>query len=168
MTIALALLLGLAAGECQSPPSRTSGAYWGFIDACGCANLQAPSRASSDHDRYLKACASWRERNPAAVRPWVSPSPLPPGSPAPPRPSTIPGATPVPLATPVAPAEAPVSAECAHPPSRVSGGYWPFIDACGCASVEAPSRASADYERYEKACAQWRERNQRPLPSPAP
>lgn len=66
----LVLLLGLTAGsatvaaECRNPPSRVSPSYWDYIDTCGCAKLDPPSRASEDHGRFLKACSEWRERNP--------------------------------------------------------------------------------------------------------
>ena len=156
MFFALALFLAVPA-ECKTPPARVSSGYWDFIEACGCSGLEAPSRASSDYDRYLKACSRWRERKPylAVARP---------------QPSAPPGSAPLPAATPPAsPVPAvPVARECATPPSRVSGGYWDFIDACGCARAEAPSRASSDYGRYEKACADWRERNQPVLAPTAP
>jgi hypothetical protein len=161
MFLALAVFLAVPA-ECRTPPSRTSSAYWSFIEACGCSGLEAPSRASSDYDRYLKACSQWRERNPYLA---AAPSPRP-------SPSPTAGPQPSPAATPAAPVPAtPVSRECATPPSRTSGAYWGFIEACGCASLEAPSRASSDYDRYEKACAQWRERNPylaAPAPQPSP
>ena len=63
MTPLVAVLLGLGlAGPpessfCRNPPSRASDAYWDYIGTCGCARLEAPSRASSDHDRFVKACS---------------------------------------------------------------------------------------------------------------
>jgi hypothetical protein len=158
MTGIVALLLGLGlAGQaessfCRNPPSRASDGYWDYIAACGCARLEAPSRASSDHDRFLKACSDWRARNAQ---------------------STV--ALPDPTAgDPVTPASPPPR-ECQNPPSRVSDVYWTFIDACGCASLTPPSRASSDHDRFLKACSDWRQRNPSstvsvagPSPSPRP
>jgi hypothetical protein len=85
MTV-LAVLLGLAFATapapagCGDPPPRATDAYWSFIDACGCADLEPPSRASQDYDRYMKACSRWRERNPnlvATPRPRAKPAPKP-------------------------------------------------------------------------------------------
>lgn len=59
----------LATPECDDPPSRASDGYWDYIEACGCSRLEAPSKASADHDRFMKDCADWRERNPQAVEP---------------------------------------------------------------------------------------------------
>jgi hypothetical protein len=57
-----------SAQECAGgPPSRTSDQYWSWLDACGCEKADAPSRASSDYDRYLKVCSAWRERNQGRV-----------------------------------------------------------------------------------------------------
>lgn len=126
--------------ECRNAPSRTSDAYWDYVDACGCANLEAPSRASQDYDRFLKACSRWRERNPQ-VNVIVSNPPLA-------------GSTPSAAGT--SPAD---SAECRNTPSRASDSYWDYIEACGCAKLEAPSSASQDYDRFLKACSRWRERN---------
>lgn len=74
-----------------------------------------------------------------------------------------------------APSPTPAGPECGTPKSRTSDGYWTHIDACGCASLDAPSRASQGYERFTKACSQWRQRNPtvnvivtRPSPSPRP
>ena len=162
MFFALAVLLAVPA-ECRTPPSRVSAGYWDFIEACGCAGLEAPSRASSDYDRYLKACSRWRERNPYLA---AAPSPRPSPSPA-----TLPAPSPATTPAPVVPLVVPVPRECVNPPSRTSGAYWGFIEACGCANVDPPSRASSDYGRYEKACAEWRERNQNliaPAPRPSP
>jgi hypothetical protein len=155
-----ALLLGLAlagpadAPECRNPPARTSDAYWPFIEACGCASLEAPSRASSDYDRYLKACSGWRERNPSLTI--VVPQPSPSSSPAP-------------------AAEPSVPSECRNPPSRVSDAYWSFIDACGCAQLDPLSSASPDHDRFLTACSGWRARHPRieivvptPTSTPAP
>jgi hypothetical protein len=149
---AIALLLGLALGgasdspECRNPPSRSSDAYWSFIEACGCAKVDPVPRASLDYDRFMKACSQWRERNTQIVAPRSSRSP-----------------------------------ECRNPPSSASASFWDFIDACGCASLEPPSRASGDYDRYMKACSDWRERNpgadasgpggpakEKPGPTPSP
>lgn len=152
----LALLLGLGlAGQaesarCRNPPSRASDSYWGYIGACGCARLEAPSRASSDYDRFLKACSEWRERNPQLT-------------------VTLPDPT---AGDPVTPAS-PLPRECQSPPSRVSDSYWSFIDACGCASLTVPSRATSDYDRFVKACSNWRQRNPSSTvsvagPSPSP
>jgi len=141
----LILLLGLTAGsatdaaECRNPPSRASDNYWDFIDACGCENLDAPSKASQDHGRFLKACSQWRERN-TRLNVVVS---------DPPRAAS-------PTSAETSPADA---AECRNPPSRVSAGYWDYIDACGCANLDPPSRASEDHGRFLKACSEWRERN---------
>jgi len=158
MTPLVAVLLGLGlAGPpessfCRNPPSRASDAYWDYIGTCGCARLEAPSRASSDHDRFVKACSEWRERNPQLTVALPDPTagdPVTPSSP-PPR-------------------------ECQTPPSRVSDAYWTFIDACGCAPLTPPSRASSDYARFVKACGDWRQRNPSstvsvagPSPSPRP
>ena len=126
----LLALLGLALSEapvpreCAAPPSRAESGYWSYIESCGCARLDPPSRASADHDRFMKACSDWRERQSQAV---VS------------RPQATP--------------------ECDDPPSRAAEGYWDYIEACGCARLEAPSKASDDHDRFMKACAGWRERN---------
>ena len=64
--------------ECGNPPARAASGYWDYVDACGCAGLQEPPLASSDHERYLRSCASWRERNPEAL----VPAPEPTGAPA--------------------------------------------------------------------------------------
>lgn len=45
---------------------------------------------------------------------------------------------------------------CETPPPRGSDAYWDFVDTCGCSKLETPSRASADYDRFLKACGQWR------------
>jgi hypothetical protein len=58
---------------CGAPPSRASDAYWAYVDRCGCGQLVAPSAASSDYERFMKACGGWRERNPSPIV--VSPSP---------------------------------------------------------------------------------------------
>lgn len=50
--------------ECGAPPARASSAYWDYVEACGCTSLTEPPAASADHDRYMRACADWRERNP--------------------------------------------------------------------------------------------------------
>src|SRR5678815_760412 len=60
---------GTARPECGNPPSRAASGYWEYIDACGCAGLDEPPLASSDHERYMRACGSWRERNPEIVVP---------------------------------------------------------------------------------------------------
>lgn len=66
------------ARECENPPSRVSEAYWTFVDSCGCSKLDPPSSSSSDYPRYLKACAQWREKNPAlAPTPKATPTPPP-------------------------------------------------------------------------------------------
>lgn len=86
--------LGAAgARECGNPPSRTSDAFWPYVEACGCGSLDPPSRASLDYDRYLKACGQWRERNPQVqvVTPSARPSPAPSPSP---RPSPSPSPSP--------------------------------------------------------------------------
>jgi hypothetical protein len=67
-----------AAPECDDPPSRAADGYWDYIEACGCARLEAPSKASSDHDRFMQACAGWRERNPQAAPAEESAPPSPP------------------------------------------------------------------------------------------
>lgn len=133
------LLMGLAlapfadAPECGSPPPRTSDSYWGYIDACGCAKLDPPARASLDYDRFLKACSAWRQRN--AQRPTGRPE----------RPAR----------------------GCETPPPRGSDAYWDFVDTCGCSKLDTPSRASADYERFLKACGQWRSAEPENEASPA-
>src|SRR5262245_2114494 len=135
-TLLLSLAMGSTAGapECASPPPRVSDAYWSYIDACGCARLDPPARASLDYDRFLKACSAWRERNShgnAPVRP--------------------------------------LSAQtCAAPPARGSEAYWDFIDACGCGKLDAPSRASADHDRFLKACSESRVGESSAEASPAP
>jgi hypothetical protein len=140
--IIFAMLLGLGlagpteSSYCRNPPSRASESYWDYIGACGCARLEAPSRASSDHDRFVKACSEWRERNPQLTVALPDPT----------------------AGDPVAPASPPPR-ECQSPPSRVSDSYWTFIDACGCAALTAPSRASSDHDRFVKACSDWRQRN---------
>src|SRR5262245_10624595 len=142
---ALALLTSLALGasavapECRNAPSRTSDAYWAFVEACGCARLEAPSRASQDYPRFRKACSQWRERN---LQTGVVLLPTPAA-----------GLTAADRTSVLQPPE------CKNPPSRTSDTYWTFIEACGCASLEPPSSASRDYGRYLKACSQWRERN---------
>src|SRR5262245_57120485 len=68
---------GTTLKECEkTPPSRTSGQYWPFLEACGCEKADAPSRTTSDYDRYLKVCSEWRERNPN-----LAPSPKPTAKP---------------------------------------------------------------------------------------
>jgi hypothetical protein len=71
----------------------------------------------------------------------------------------------------------PVPAECRNPPPRASSYFWPFLEACGCESVEAPPRASSDFDRFQATCAEWRRRNPKttvvvvggsPSPSPLP
>jgi hypothetical protein len=123
------------------------------VESCGCASLEAPPTASEDYQRFLKACAGWRQRT-AAVSVVVSEAPAAVPSPA------APG--------------------CGDPPSRASSYYWGYIDACGCARLDAPSRASPDYERFMKACAAWRQQTPQvqvivatprptsPSPSPKP
>ncbi len=157
MTPLVAMMLGLGlAGQaessfCRNPPPRAADTYWDYIAACGCARLEAPSRASSDHERFLKACSDWRERNPQSTVSLPDPTAGDPVTPSlPPR-------------------------ECQNPPSRVSDVYWTFIDTCGCASLTVPSRAAAEYDRFVKACSDWRRRNPSstvsvagPSPSPRP
>jgi hypothetical protein len=68
--------LGLAGQDPSSvcgrnPPSRASDAYWEYIPACGCSRLEPLSHASSDYDRYLKACAEFRERYPYTDSYWT-------------------------------------------------------------------------------------------------
>jgi hypothetical protein len=166
-----ALVLGVlllpgssTAAECATPPSRVSEFYWSFVESCGCEKLTAPSKASPDYGRFLKACKEWWERNRPVVVVVASPSPSTAGSPSP---------SPAPVVV-----RTPRPAECGEVPSRVSALYWEHLEACGCEGAEAPSRASDDYPRYEKACAGWRQRNQPPVvvvpqeppasPSPAP
>jgi hypothetical protein len=142
LSLALLAVVALGSGdapECRNPPSRVSDSYWDFIDACGCESLVAPSRASADYDRFLKACARWRERN-TATKVVVSKSA---------------GAEAVPATS----AASTQPAECKNPPSRASSSYWDFIDACGCEGVDPPSTASSDSKRFLKACSDWRERN---------
>ena len=142
----MVLLMGLALGspadapECRNPPQRASESYWTFIEACGCANLDAPSRTSPDHERFLKACSRWRQRNPQIN---VIVPDTPPADSAGSTDHTNTGIPP----------------ECRTPPSRASDSYWTFIEACGCANLDAPSRTSPDYERFLKACSEWRQRN---------
>ncbi len=77
----LLALLGLALSEapvpreCAAPPSRAESGYWSYIESCGCSQLDPPSRASADHDRFMKACSDWRERQSQAVvsRPQATP-----------------------------------------------------------------------------------------------
>ena len=147
MQIASVLVFVLASAggprECVNAPSRVSDTYWDYIEACGCSNVEGPSRASADYERFLKACSRWRERNQA-----------------------VKGAKPAPSST-----ETPVGKECMNPPSRVSAVYWDYLDACGCAGVEPPPGASDDYKRFLNACSQWRQKNPgkvgpaRPTPS---
>ena len=54
---------------CQDVPSRAASAYWDYIEDCGCEKLDPPSQASSDYQRFRKACADWRSRNPGATAP---------------------------------------------------------------------------------------------------
>lgn len=83
--------------ECAAPPPRASDSYWTFIDACGCGNLHAPSRASSDYDRFMKACSDFWQREEARrynrARPGSAPSPRPSASALP---SHSPSASPAP------------------------------------------------------------------------
>jgi len=72
--------------ECGNPPARAASGYWDYVDACGCAGLQEPPLASSDHERYLRSCASWRERNPEVLVPTPEVSPEPGAEAAPPAP----------------------------------------------------------------------------------
>ena len=145
-----ALLLGLvlggpsAAPECGNAPSRTSEFYWDYIEACGCQNLEAPSSASSDYERFLNACSRWRQRNPEVGV----------------------------VGTKGTPADA-RRPECGNPPSRTSESYWLYLETCGCSKLDPPSRASSDYERFMKACGQWRQQNPEinavdPAPKPSP
>ena len=149
--MAMAAILGLAmqAPECVNPPSRASDSYWTYIEACGCSRLDAPSGASSDHDRFLAACSAWRQRNPEIT-------------------VTVPGG-PVPSPSP---SPTPPPRECGIPPSRASDAFWSYLAACGCGQVQAPSAASPDHERFLKACGMWRESNPRVLivasPTPRP
>ena len=149
MQILLALVFMVAGAdgpsECANPPSRVLDSYWDYIEACGCSKLEAPSRASSAHGRYMKACSAWRERNPAAR--FSSPEPEPSPSPS------------------------PAARECTNPPSRIASDYWDHLESCGCAGVEAPPRASDDFQRFRKTCSDWREDNPvivRPTPRPSP
>ena len=142
LLMSLALAAGADAPECRNPPSRSSDAYWSFIEACGCERLEAPSAASEDHERYLSACSAWRQRNP-------------------PTDVVVTEATPVSSGQAAGEVKREEPSECRNPPSRASSAYWSFIDACGCANLEAPSRASADHDRYLKACSDWRQRNPR-------
>lgn len=66
LALSFVLIAGAAQGspECANPPSAAYGFYWDYIEACGCAKLDAPSRASLIHDRFVKACSDWRQRNP--------------------------------------------------------------------------------------------------------
>ena len=160
VVLALSFVAGTAAAqECAGqPPSRASASYWDYIETCGCDKLARVDRASLDHKRFQKACAAWHERHPRPGVIVVAASPQPGAltSPAP-MVITLPEARP----------------ECAaEPPSRVSDAYWGYVDACGCAKLEAVPEASPDHGRFQKACASWRERNPGPLeivtPSPQP
>lgn len=71
----------------------------------------------------------------------------------------------------------PVSPECRNPPHRASSQYWTFLESCGCETgVEAPPRASSDFDRFQRTCADWRRRNPKTTvvvvgaasPSPSP
>jgi hypothetical protein len=57
------------APDCQAAPSRTSDAYWKYIDRCGCAGVDAVPRASLDYDRWAAACDKWRRDNPNRSQP---------------------------------------------------------------------------------------------------
>lgn len=144
LALVTTLVLGASADapECRNPPSRTSDSYWSFIESCGCDSVEAPSAASEDHDRFLAACSAWRQRNPQTDVVVVE------------TPSSH-------SVEPVTRSSRAEPAECRNPPSRTSSSYWSFIDACGCANLDAPSPASADHDRYLKACSTWRERNPR-------
>ena len=142
----IVLVMGLTLGapadapECRNPPGRTLESYWAFVEACGCANLEPPSRASLDHERFLKACSEWRQRNPQV-------NVIVPDTP----PARSAGST-----QQTSPSDPP---ECRNPPARTSDSYWSFIEACGCASLEPPSKASRDHDRFLKACSRWRQRH---------
>lgn len=115
--------LGSASGaqECGNAPPPAAASTWTYIEACGCANLDVPPKASQDHERFLKACGQWRERNPH-------------GS------VTASGDTPVPLECKNPPSRASDSywdyieaCGCSRlePPSRASSDYDRFLKACG-------------------------------------
>jgi hypothetical protein len=152
MLVGLALQAPPVPAECATPPGVASASYWLYVESCGCASLEAPPAASEDYERFLKACAEWRQRNPAL--------------------SVVVSEAPAAVSSPSTPG-------CGDPPSRASDFYWGYLEACGCARLEAPSRASQDYERFMKACAAWRRQtpqvqvivatpSPRPSPSPSP
>jgi len=138
----MTLALGTPADspECRNTPSRVSDSYWAFVDACGCANLDPPSTASPDYARFLTACSRWRERNPQ-INVIVTDTRTADST----------------LSTDQTRAADPP--ECRNSPSRASGSYWTFIEACGCANLDPPSKTSPIHGRFLKACSQWRERN---------
>jgi len=83
--------------NCGIPPSRASDAYWTFIEACGCGILYAPSRASLDYDRFMKACDDFAERQMRRMMGLPGPSPAASPQPSPsPSPSASPPASPAP------------------------------------------------------------------------
>ncbi len=138
-----------AAQECAAdPPSRVSDAYWGYLEACGCARTAPVPRASNDYDRYLKTCSAWRARNPqlTVVVKDVAPAPNTGGAPSPATTSVV---------------SSTAAAECrsGDAPLRTSTAFWGFIESCGCERTSAVPRASLDYDRYLKACSDWRQRN---------
>lgn len=154
LVVAVSLGAGTAvAQDCAGdPPSRVSDAYWAYLEACGCAKTSPVPRASNEYERYTKTCAAWRTRNPqltVVLQAGASPSP---GS----VPSPSPGPGTVTTAAPSTP-----SAECrtGDVPSRTSSAFWTHIEACGCERTAAVPRASSDYDRYLKACSEWRQRN---------
>jgi hypothetical protein len=85
--------------QCGIPPSRATEEYWTFIASCGCGNLLAPSRASLDYDRFMKACDDFYEAQTRWRLGLSSPSPAPSPRPSPsppPSPSPSPAARPSP------------------------------------------------------------------------
>jgi hypothetical protein len=63
---------------CRDIPPRASSTWWTHLERCGCAGTEAPTMGSSDYERYLKTCGTWREQNPqptVIVVPSASPSP---------------------------------------------------------------------------------------------
>ena len=115
------LTASAAAQACSSgPPSRTSDQYWTWLEACGCEKADAPSRASSDYDRYLKVCSAWRERNQGlGVRPA-------PGTALKECERTPPSRS----SSPYWPFLNACGCDNAEPPSRASSDYDRYLKAC--------------------------------------